>query len=62
MAFNTVINSPMKAVKYGIGFLTEDRKLTGLYSELSIKENIVITNLDKISKFSMILLSLFLSI
>lgn len=48
------INSPGKAIKEGIGFLTEDRKTQGLILDLCIKENISITTLNELSKFGFI--------
>lgn len=42
-----VIKSPIDAMKYGIGFVTEDRKTQGLVLDFTIKENITLTNLDK---------------
>ncbi len=46
-----VINkNPRQAMKNGIGFITEDRKLEGLMIEDSIMKNISIANLGKISK------------
>lgn len=42
--------SPEQAMKNGIGFITEDRKTEGLMLEESIKRNISLTNLNRISK------------
>lgn len=44
------INSPVEAVKLGIGFVTEDRKRTGLLLEDSIIQNISLAILKRISK------------
>lgn len=44
------IKSPGQAIGYGIGFITEDRKVEGLMLEDSIMKNISIANLKKISK------------
>ena len=41
------IKSPMEAMKLGIGFVTEDRKSEGLILDFSIKENIMLANLEK---------------
>lgn len=41
------INSPSDAIKFGIGFLTEDRKLTGLFLPLSVQDNMITVNIDK---------------
>ncbi|HBE86827.1 MAG TPA: D-xylose ABC transporter ATP-binding protein [Lachnoclostridium sp.] len=43
------IDNPAAAIKYGIGFITEDRKTEGLMLEDSIKNNISLTNLASIS-------------
>lgn len=46
-----IINkNPRQAMKNGIGFITEDRKLEGLMLEDSIMKNISIANLGKVSK------------
>ena len=46
-------NSTARAVKSGIGLLPEDRKVQGLSLNYSIRENIVIATLNKISKGGM---------
>ncbi len=48
------INSPIDALKYKIGFVTEDRKTQGLVLDFSIKENIMLANLEKGSKSGII--------
>lgn len=50
----TKINSPGRAIKEGIGFLTEDRKTQGLILDLCVKENISITSLDELTNFGVI--------
>lgn len=42
------IRSPKSAKKYGIAFLTEDRKAEGLTVDFTVKSNIVMANLKKI--------------
>ncbi len=42
------IKSPQIAIENGIGFLTEDRKNQGLVLNMSVKENITLTNLNKL--------------
>ena len=44
------IRKPLDAIRNGIGFLTEERKLNGLIPMLSIKDNIVVASLDRLSK------------
>lgn len=41
------INSPKDAVKNGIGYLSEDRKQFGVIVEMTIANNIVMTDLDR---------------
>ncbi len=48
------IKNPRQAIAAGIGFITEDRKTEGLLLEKSIAENIVIANLGKVSKNSVL--------
>ncbi len=48
------IKNPIEAMKLGIGFVTEDRKSKGLILDFSIKENIMLANLEKGSKASVI--------
>ena len=40
------IKKPMDAMKNGISYLTEDRHKKGLFERMSVKDNIVSTNLD----------------
>lgn len=44
------IHHPSKALKYGLGFATEDRKAQGLFLNQSIEKNITMASLNKISK------------
>ena len=43
------IKEPADAIRYRMGLLTEDRKLTGAFLPLSVKENMSILNLDRFS-------------
>ncbi|MFE4706847.1 sugar ABC transporter ATP-binding protein [Peribacillus simplex] len=44
------IKSPQDAIKHKISLLTEDRKLTGAFLPISIRENMIISNIDEFSK------------
>lgn len=48
------INSPQDAIKKGIGFLTEDRKMEGLVLDHSVMDNICLAALSKISHFGFV--------
>lgn len=48
------INNPHEAIDNGIVYLSEDRKRYGLVLGMDIKENIVLPNLDAISKMGVI--------
>ncbi|HBT18292.1 MAG TPA: D-xylose ABC transporter ATP-binding protein, partial [Firmicutes bacterium] len=48
------IKSPQDAVKYKIGFLTEDRKLSGLFLPLAVDDNTVIANINSYIKAGLI--------
>lgn len=41
------INKPKDAIKHGIAFLTEDRRLTGIFPVLAVRLNMIIANLSK---------------
>ncbi|WZL72093.1 sugar ABC transporter ATP-binding protein [Clostridiaceae bacterium 35-E11] len=41
------IDSPEDAIKHKLALLTEDRKLTGLYLMLSVRDNMIIANIDE---------------
>lgn len=43
------IKSPIQAMKCGIGFITEDRKVEGLMLDESIEKNIALANLSRVS-------------
>lgn len=40
------INEPIDAIRHGIAFVTEDRKQTGIFPDLSIKDNIIMPDVD----------------
>lgn len=44
------INSPGEAIANGIGFITEERKRNGIIWMLSIRDNISVASLDKLSR------------
>lgn len=39
--------NPVKAIKYGLGLITDDRKLKGLIMEMDIMDNIVLSNFSE---------------
>jgi ribose transport system ATP-binding protein len=48
------IKSPKDAIKKGISYLTEDRKKSGLALTLSVRENITLADINKVSKTSIV--------
>ena len=42
--------TPLRAIQYGMAFVTEDRKRTGLFLQMKIHENITMPFLDSIKK------------
>ena len=52
------IRHPQNAVTLKIGLVPEDRKLHGIISELSVKENISFSSFNKVSKLGLINVSL----
>ena len=45
----TEIHSPSDAIKKGMGFCTEDRKVEGIIPHLSVRENMTVALLSKLS-------------
>jgi inositol transport system ATP-binding protein len=50
----TQIKSPSDAIKLGIGFVSEDRKALGFIPQMSIKDNISLSSLEKFSKIGIV--------
>ncbi len=48
----TKISRPTDAIAHGFGFLPEDRKVEGIFGDLSVRENIVIALQGKLGWFS----------
>ena len=48
------ITSPGDAIKYGIGFVTEDRKRQGLVLGMTVRENVTLANLDLLAAWGFI--------
>ncbi len=46
--------TPLKAIKHGIGYVTEDRKSAGIFALMTVRENITISILRKLSKLGII--------
>lgn len=44
-------HSPAQAVRAGLGLLSEDRKVLGLLTDLSIRENVTIADLSEVSRY-----------
>ena len=53
---NIAIKSPVDAIKAGIGYITEDRKIDGLALQLPVDTNIILANANSISNFVGILI------
>jgi len=45
-----VIKSPLDAMRYGIYYLPENRRLEGLVLTLSVRENIVMSSIDRLAR------------
>lgn len=48
------ISSPGDAIKMGMGLVPEDRKMQGLFLNMAVRENIVMSGLDKISRWNFV--------
>ncbi len=47
-------NSPREAIKMGMGFVPEDRKLQGLFMNMAVRENIVLSAMDKVARWGFV--------
>ena len=50
----TAIHSPSDAIKAGIGFVPEDRKLKGLLLGMAVKDNVSLANLGQVSRYGVL--------
>lgn len=48
------IQHPGQAIRLGMGFVPEDRKLQGLFLNMAVRENVVISALPEVSRFSFV--------
>jgi ribose transport system ATP-binding protein len=48
------VDSPRKAIAAGLGFLTEDRKAEGIVPDLSVRENITLALLPRLSRMGVV--------
>ncbi len=48
------LKSPREAIRLGMGFVPEDRKLQGLFMNMAVRENIVLSALDQIAVLSFV--------
>lgn len=48
------IKSPKDAIKHGISYVSEDRKRYGLVLGMDVKDNIMLSSLDSVSKWNLI--------
>ena len=44
---------PREAIKTGMGFCSEDRKAEGIFPDMSVKENLIVALLPRISRFGL---------
>ena len=49
------IRSPLDAIRFGIGFVPEDRKEQGLILTMAVRDNVALTNLDQLSRFGFVM-------
>jgi ABC-type sugar transport system ATPase subunit len=48
------VQHPGHAIRLGMGFVPEDRKLQGLFLNMAVRENVVISALPEVSRFSFV--------
>jgi ribose transport system ATP-binding protein len=48
------IGSPGEAIRMGMGFVPEDRKLQGLFMNMAVRENITLSALDQVTRWGFV--------
>ena len=48
------VSTPVKAIRHGIGYVTEDRKGSGIFALMNVRENITISILKQLEKLGLI--------
>ncbi len=48
------IESPIDAISHGIGFVPEDRKAQGLILAMTVRHNVALPNLDRLTRFGFV--------
>ncbi len=48
------VNSPTEAINFGIGFITEDRKLEGLVSQMTVAASISLASIEQTERFGIL--------
>ena len=48
------VSTPMKAIRHGIGYVTEDRKGSGIFALMNVRENITISILKQLEKMGLV--------
>ena len=48
------IESPIDAISHGIGFVPEDRKAQGLILAMTVRHNMALPNLDRLTRFGFV--------
>ncbi len=48
------ISSPGEAIRLGMGFVPEDRKLQGLFMNMAVRENITLSALDQVTRWGFV--------
>lgn len=48
------LSTPLRAIKHGVGYVTEDRKAAGIFALMNVRENISISVLKSLSRLKLI--------
>jgi len=48
------LKSPGDAIRHGLGFVPEDRKLQGLFLNMAVRENVVISAMDQVTRWGFV--------
>ncbi|MFQ5421725.1 MAG: ATP-binding cassette domain-containing protein, partial [Anaerolineae bacterium] len=51
---HVTIRSPKQAIRHGLGFVPEDRKLQGLFLNMAVRENIIMSSMEQVSSMGFV--------
>jgi ribose transport system ATP-binding protein len=48
------IRTPKQAIRHGLGFVPEDRKLQGLFLDMAVRDNVIMSSMDQVTNLGFV--------